>query len=47
MKSQNVFKHVLSNGLTILVKPDHALPKVSIQLWYNVGSKDEKTGKKG
>ena len=22
-------------------------PKVSIQLWYNVGSKDEKTGQKG
>ncbi|MDR3647063.1 MAG: pitrilysin family protein, partial [Candidatus Babeliales bacterium] len=38
---------ILSNGLTILVKPNHQIPKVSVQLWYNVGSKDEKSGEKG
>ncbi len=42
-----VFKQVLSNGLTILVKEAHVVPKVSTQLWYNVGSKDEKSGQKG
>lgn len=42
-----VLKKVLDNGLTVLVRPSHAVPKVSIQLWYNVGSKDEKTGEKG
>ncbi len=42
-----VIKRVLSNGLTILIKPSHMTPKVSTQLWYNVGSKDEKTGEKG
>jgi len=42
-----VLKKVLTNGLTVLVRPSHAVPKVSIQLWYNVGSKDEKTGEKG
>jgi zinc protease len=48
IKSENnVFKKVLDNGLTILVRPTHAVPKVSIQLWYNVGSKDERTGEKG
>lgn len=44
---KKVFKKVLKNGLTILVRPNHIIPKVSVQLWYNVGSKDEKTGQKG
>lgn len=43
----HVFKKELKNGLTVLVRPTHTIPKVSIQLWYNVGSKDEKTGQKG
>ena len=44
---KKVYKKVLSNGLTVLVRPNHVIPKVSTQLWYNVGSKDEKTGEKG
>ncbi len=44
---QSVSKHVLSNGLTILIYPVHTIPKVAIQLWYNVGSKDEKDGQRG
>lgn len=40
-------KKVLKNGLTVLVRPNHTVPKVSVQLWYNVGSKDEKDGEKG
>lgn len=44
---QTVHKHVLDNGLTVLVKPRHTIPKVSVQLWYNVGSKDEPQGQKG
>ncbi len=47
MQSNKVIKKVLSNGLTILIKPSSVVPKVSVQLWYNVGSKDEKTGEKG
>ncbi|MGE0009777.1 MAG: M16 family metallopeptidase [Candidatus Babeliales bacterium] len=43
----HVFEKKLKNGLTVLVRPTHNIPKVSIQLWYNVGSKDEKTGQKG
>lgn len=42
-----VFKKILDNGFTILVRPNHVIPKTSLQLWYNVGSKDEKTGEKG
>ncbi|MBN1549232.1 insulinase family protein [Candidatus Babeliales bacterium] len=44
---KQVFKKVLKNGLTILVRPCHTIPKVSTQLWYSVGSKHEKTGEKG
>lgn len=45
--NKRVFKHVLDNGLTILVCPKKLAPKVSMQLWYNVGSKHEQAGEKG
>jgi zinc protease len=45
--SSKVQKYNLANGMTVLVKPSHLIPKVSLQLWYNVGSKDEGTGEKG
>lgn len=38
---------MLLNGLTVLVRPVTDIPKVSMQLWYHVGSKDEKSGEKG
>jgi zinc protease len=44
---QHVVKVVLDNGLTILVRESHEIPKVSFQIWYNVGSKDELLGEKG
>jgi zinc protease len=40
-------KHVLSNRLNVLVYPLKTIPKVAIQLWYEVGSKDEKDGQRG
>lgn len=45
--SMDVKLKILDNGLTVLVRENHTVPKVSIQLWYNVGSKDEKDGEKG
>lgn len=42
-----VFKKVLSNGLTVLVRTTNLVPKVSARLVYHVGSKDEQTGQKG
>lgn len=45
--NNKVSKHVLSNGLTVLAVSQKIIPKVSIQLWYNVGSKDEKQSEKG
>src|ERR1700722_10779772 len=47
MKKPKIFTNKLDNGLNILVVEKNNIPKVSIQLWYNVGSKDEKSGEKG
>lgn len=47
MLLEKVHKKVLANGLTVLVVPNHQIPKVSVQLWYNVGAKDEKSNQKG
>lgn len=43
----DICHNVLKNGLRVIINPDHATPKVSIQLWYNVGSKNEKSCQKG
>jgi zinc protease len=37
----------LPNGLTVIVSEDHSTPIVHLQLWYHVGSKDEKKGRTG
>lgn len=44
---QNLFKWVFDNGLTLIVKKTDSLQDVSIQLWYNVGSKHESSSQKG
>jgi zinc protease len=40
-------KFVLENGLTLLVHEDHSVPIVGVNLWYHVGSRNEKRGKTG
>lgn len=40
-------KVVLPNGLTVIVHEDHKAPIVSVNVWYHVGSKNEKPGKTG
>jgi zinc protease len=37
----------LPNGLTVVLHEDHSTPIVHLQLWYHVGSKDEKPGRTG
>jgi zinc protease len=37
----------LSNGLKVVVLPDHRAPVVTHMLWYRVGSADEAKGKSG
>lgn len=40
-------KYVLDNGLTLIVHEDHKAPIVAVNIWYHVGSKNEKIGKTG
>ncbi len=40
-------KFVLDNGLTLLVHTDRKAPIVAVNIWYHVGSKNEKRGKTG
>ena len=40
-------KFVLDNGLTVLIHEDHKAPVVAINIWYHVGSKNEKPGRTG
>ncbi len=40
-------KFVLENGLTLIVHEDHKAPIVAVNVWYHVGSKNEKPGKTG
>ena len=43
----NYKKYVLDNGLTLIVHEDHKAPIVAVNVWYHVGSKNEKEGKTG
>lgn len=37
----------LDNGLTVVVHEDRKVPMVAVNVWYHVGSKNEKPGKTG
>lgn len=37
----------LPNGMKIVMAEDHSRPVVNLQVWYHVGSKDEKAGRTG
>ena len=40
-------KFILKNGLTLIVHEDHKAPIVAVNVWYHVGSKNEKPGRTG
>lgn len=40
-------KFVLKNGLTLIVHTDHKAPIVAVNVWYHVGSKNERPGRTG
>jgi zinc protease len=40
-------KFVLKNGLTLIVHEDHKAPIVAVNVWYHVGSKNERPGRTG
>ena len=37
----------LENGLTVVLAPDSAVPVVAVNLWYGVGSRNEREGRTG
>lgn len=40
-------KYCLSNGLEVIFHEDHSTPIVGVNLWYHVGSKNERPGRTG
>jgi predicted Zn-dependent peptidase len=42
-----VDKFTLANGLTVIVHTDRKAPIVAVNVWYHVGSKNERPGKTG
>jgi len=40
-------KSELANGLSVITLEDHSAPIAAVQLWYHVGSKDEKPNRRG
>jgi len=43
----NLVQKRLENGLTVVTHEDFSNPKVSVQVWYHVGSKDEPETRQG
>jgi len=39
--------YTIANGLRVVLNPDHAIPVVSIAVYYNVGSRNEREGRTG
>src|SRR3954467_4854617 len=40
-------KHVLPNGLTVILSEDHRLPQVAVDVWYHVGAANQVAGRSG
>src|ERR1700722_5398840 len=40
-------KYIPPNGLTPIVHEDHKAPIAAVDVWYHVGSKDERPGRTG
>ena len=42
-----IVQRTLANGLRVVASPDHGTPTVAVNLWYDVGSRDEQPGRTG
>ena len=47
IRPQEVTVHTLDNGLRVVLHPDRRLPLAAVNLWYHVGSKNERPGLTG
>jgi len=43
----NLEQYELGNGLRVVLNEDHSAPLVAVNLWYHVGSKNERPGRTG
>ena len=43
----NIEHYELGNGLRVVLNEDHSAPLVAVNLWYHVGSKNERRGRTG
>ena len=43
-RADTLHEATLANGLDVIVHEDHQLPMVAVNLWYHVGSKNERPG---
>jgi zinc protease len=43
----NLETYALPNGLRVVLNEDHSAPLVAVNLWYHVGSKNERPGRTG
>jgi zinc protease len=43
----NLETYRLANGLRVVLNEDHSAPLVAVNLWYHVGSKNERVGRTG
>ncbi len=43
----NIEEYTLANGLRVVMSQDHAIPVVSVAVYYDVGSRNEKEGRTG
>ncbi len=46
-QEMNVTEKVLANGLKVLLKEEHKAPVATFQVWYKVGSRNERLGNTG
>ncbi|MFY9527426.1 MAG: pitrilysin family protein [Candidatus Acidiferrales bacterium] len=42
-----ITSHTLANNLRVVLLEDHSVPAINLQVWYHVGSKDERPGRTG
>lgn len=47
IRAEEVVEATLENGLRVLLQEDHRSPVISLQIWYRVGSRNERVGLSG
>jgi zinc protease len=47
LRAMRYTRVALPNGLVALLNEDHTAPLVSVQVWYHIGSKNDKAGRAG